>query len=313
MSERVDGEDDSYLPEGEPTVDVDASAADAIVATVTAKDRGRKWTAPTLLTLGPMSWRPSAVGKGQAVLHVALLDTVPRFIARRLSAAHAAGYRAHVALSTAALYQPAWIRLLTEIDAFVYVVDDFDHAARYRRRHVLAALADLQVPVSPTDRAAIGKIALAQMDTGTAQEKGRRLEALLAFLFSQVSDFRVVLRNHRNKSQEIDLTLQIDNFSQRVWHGKPLILVEAKNRNVKADQPTFSVLVTKIRTKRQSVKIGFLVSTKGFTADLERESLRYSESDLCVVPIGPADLRTLLECDDLDERLEAMVIKALMD
>lgn len=312
-SEQVDGQDDLDVLRAEPTVDVDANAAEAIVADVMAKDRQRKWAAPALLTLGSTSWRPSAVGNGQNVLHVALLDTLPSFLVRRFVAAHAAGFRLHVALTTAALYQPAWLRLLSEVDAHVYVVDDFDKAARYRRRHVLAAVADLQVPVSPTDRAAIGKIALDRIDAGTAQEKGRRLEALLAFLFSQVSDFRVVLRNHRNKSQEIDLTLQIDNFSRRVWHGKPLILVEAKNRSTKADQPTFSVLVTKIRTKRQSVKIGILVSTTGFTADLERESLRYSESDLCVVLIGPAELRALFESEDLDDHLERMVIKALMD
>lgn len=313
MSEHVDEDVESNLLGDESAVDVDATATEAIVAAVMAKDRRRKWTAPTLLTLGSTSWRPSAVGKGQAVLHVALLDTLPSFLIRRFLAAHAAGHRLHVALTTAALYKPAWLRLLTEVDAHVYVVDDFDRGARYNRRHVLAAVADLQVPVSPSDRAAIGEIALGQIDAGTAQEKGRRLEALLAFLFSQVSDFRVVLRNHRNKSQEIDLTLQIDNFSRRVWQGKPLILVEAKNRSAKADQPTFSVLVTKIRTKRQSVKIGILVSTTGFTADLERESLRYSEADLCVVLIGPDKLRALLESNDLDAQLEKMVIEALVD
>jgi len=61
------------------------------------------------------------------------------------------------------------------------------------------------------------------------------------------------------------------------------------------------------------VKLGFLVSTKGFTADLERESLRYSESDLCVVLIGPDELRELLKADDLDEQLERMVIRSLVE
>lgn len=315
MSDPVGEVDDGSVFDENPPLDVDAGAAATVVAAVIAKDRSRKWVPATeTLELGSStSWRPGAIGKGPAVLHVALLDTLPKFVARRLAAAHAQGYRIHVALTMAALFKPPWAKLLTEVDANVYVVDDFNKRARYKRRHALAAIADLQIPTSPTDRAVIGTIALDQMDAGTAQEKGRRLEALLDFLFSQVSDFRVVLRNHRNKSQEIDLTLQIDNFSQRVWHGKPLILVEAKNRRTKADQPTFSVLVTKIRTKRQSVKLGFLVSTKGFTADLERESLRYSESDLCVVLIGPDELRELLKADDLDEQLERMVIRSLVE
>ena len=309
----MDGADDRHLRDDEAPVDVDAVAAEGVIASITAHDRRRKWEPAVTLNLGAVSWRPSAIGKSSAVLHVALLDTLPRFLIRRVSAAHAAGHRIHVALTTAALFQPSWIQFLTEVDAEVYVIDDFERGGRYKRRHVLAAIADLQVPVSPADRAGVGGIALQRLSAGTAQEKGRRLEALLAFLFSQVSDFRVVLRNHRNKSQEIDLVLQIDNFSQRVWHGKPLVLVEAKNRATKADQPTFSVLVTKIRTKRQSVKLGFLVSTTGFTADLERESLRYSESDLCIVLIGPETLRELVESADLDGALEKLVIQALMD
>lgn len=313
MSEPVAGDEDDRLLADEPAVDVDADAADGIVATITAKDGRRKWMPPTPLTLGTTSWRPSALGNRQSVLHVALLDTLPGYLERRLIAAHAAGYRVHVGLTTAALYRPEWLRMLTQIDANVYVIDDFNKSERYKHRHVLAAVADLQIPVSPEERAVLGQIVLDQLEAGTAQEKGRRLEAALAFLFGQVSDFRVVLRNHRNKSQEIDLTLQIDNFSRRVWHGKPLILVEAKNRKTKADQPTFSLLVTKIRTKRQAVKIGFLVSLAGFTSDLERESLRYSEADLCIVLIDNDELRALLLAEELDDRLEQMVTKALMD
>jgi len=312
VSEPVEEAEDDLLLASEPS-NVDADAAEGIVAAIVAKDRRRKWADPVVLKFGSASWRPSAVGKGEAVLHVALLETLPRFVERRLLAAHKAGHRVHVGLTTAGLYQFDWLRVLTMVDAMVYVVDDFDKASRYRRRHVLAAVADLQIPVSPDARAALGQIVLDQVGAGNAQEKGRRLEAVLAFLFGQVSDFRVALRNHRNKSQEIDLTLQIDNFSRRVWHGKPLILVEAKNRAAKADQQTLSVLVTKIRTKRQSVKIGFLVATAGFTSDLERELLRYSESDLCVVLIGPDELRALLLTSDLDEHLEKLVIKALVD
>lgn len=300
---------------GDGSSDVDAGAATATLETIAKADGQRKWSAPPVLVLGSTSWTPHAVGRGKAVLHVALLSALPRYVVKRLHAAHAEGYKVHVAITTGALYEENWVELLVAVDAQVYVIDDFDKKARFKRRHVMAAMADLQVPVAPALRARLGDLVLRSLDVGTAQEKGRRLEALLAFLFSQVSDFRVVLRNHRNKSQEIDLTVQIDNFSGRVWltPGKPLILVEAKNRKSKTDQPAFSILVTKIRTKRQAVRIGFLVSTSGFTADLEKESLRYSEADFCIVLIDGDALRQLLLSDDLDRDLERMVIEAMMD
>jgi hypothetical protein len=51
----------------------------------------------------------------------------------------------------------------------------------------------------------------------------------------------------------------------------------------------------------------------GFTADLEKESLRYSESELCIVLIDDDCLEKLLASDDLDGELESLVIAALMD
>lgn len=309
-----EGIDDGRAVDDQST-DVDVKAAAKALESIVKADPSRKWSSPCLLTFGTVSWRPDACGKGNAVLHVALLTELPKYVARRLRAAHVGGYRVHVAITTVALFQTDWVKLLVEIDAELFIIDDFERRARFKRRHILAAIADLQIPVSPTFRAALGTIALENIESGNSQEKGRRLEALLAFLFSQVSDFRVVLRNHRNKSQEIDLTIQIDNFSGRVWFtpGKPLVLVEAKNRKEKTDQPAFSVLVTKIRTKRQAVRIGFLVSPTGFTADLEKESLRYSESELCIVLIDGKRLKELVLSPDLDGDLERLVIQTLMD
>lgn len=302
------------LEEDTPT-DVDTRVADDALQFVIDGDAKRRWQTGVDIDLGAVSWRPNAANDAGAVLHVATLDSLPRWVARRILLAAASSHAVHVAITLSALYTADWRELLTKADARVYVVDDRDKAMRTKRRHVLAALADLQIPVSPDERKSLGAIALEMMTTGSAQDKGARLEALLAFLFGQVTDYRVVERNYRNSTQEIDIVLQIDSFSTRIWQipGRPLILVEAKNRSERTDSATFAVLVNKVRTKRKSVKFAFLVAMAGFTEDAKRESLRHSTSNLCVVMLAAADVRALVEADDLDAELETLVRRSLTD
>lgn len=296
-------------------VDVDLKAVESCIADVRARDKARAWGPAERLQLGNVAWTPDAIGKKGAVLHVALIGDLPRYLRSRLRAAHANDHVVHVAISTAVLYSPDWLDLLVEVDAFVYVVDDWtEKKMRFKRRHILAAVADIQVPVAPDQRQKLAATAFQMLSEGSAQDRGRRLEALLAFLFSQVADFRVVRRNHRNKSQEIDLVLQIEGYSKRVWHnpGRPLVLVEAKNRKEPTGAAVLAGLVRKIQTKRQMVKIAFLVSTSGVTTDLELESLRGSTEDHCVVVIGPGELRGLAESANLDDSLEKLVLDAFI-
>ena len=121
-------------------------------------------------------------------------------------------------------------------------------------------------------------------------------------------------RNYRNETEEIDLVLQIDNFSSRVWQksGVPFILVEAKNRADKASQPMVSSLVTKLQTKRGNARIAFLVSLAGFTDDARMQELRFSTQDICVVMIDRLQLESLLAAANIDEQLEVLVRQAML-
>jgi len=298
----------------DPVPDVDNGVIPEILNGIVKKDRKRKWVVGKELRLDGRAWRPSATNAHDEVLHVTALGTLPRWVDRRLRAA-ARQRTVYVALPLSALYTREWRRLLVSTDAFVYVIDDDNERLRTKRRHVLAALADLQIPVSPDERIALASSTLDNLDAGTAQLKGARLEALLAFLFGQVSDFRVVHRNYRNRTQEIDLVLQLDGYSSRIWHipGTPLLLVEAKNRGEKADPATYSVFLNKMRTKRNNVRYGFLVATAGFSEDARRESLRYSTGKHCIVMLGPSELRTLVEARDIDSALEGLVRAAVLD
>lgn len=282
---------------------------------IVASPAGGAWEVDVELNLGVKKWRPSAVSADRRrLLYVYLQDELPRFVSDRLRLAASRDLGITIALPIASLFRPDVIALLVDLDAEVLITDDYVEARRLVPRAVLIALAEVEVPISPETRRAICLAVWSRIEAGTSQEKGRRLEALLAFLFSQVRDLKVIERNYRTETEEIDLVLQVDNFSSRVWQrpGVPFILVEAKNRADKASQQVMSVLLTKLQTKRGTSRIAFLVSLAGFTEDAKLQELRFSTQDICVVMIGREELFSLIEADDLDDALEALVRRALL-
>lgn len=290
----------------------DIEAATELICTSKA---GKRWYRGIELDLGAKRWRPTAVTEdGSQLLYVFLQDQLPRFVRDRLRLAANNGISSTLALNLASLYKPEVVELLVEIDADVLVLDDYDEARRLEPRALLTALADIEVPVSPELRRSVASVVWARIGEGTAHQKGRRLESLLAFLFAQVQDLKVVERNYRNESEEIDLVLQIDNFSSRVWQnlGVPFILVEAKNRADKASQQMMSSLITKLQTKRGAARIALLVSLAGFTEDARLQELRFSTQDICVAMIDREQLEKLLSADDVDTALEELVRQALL-
>lgn len=298
--------------QGRPIGVDDVSAA---THRVCASDKGRHWVQGAELDLGTKRWKPNAVSRdGVQLLYVFLQDDIPRFARERLRIAAGKGIAPTLALNLASLFQPEVVELLVAIDANVIVLDDYVTARQLEPRVLLAALADIEVPVSPELRRSVAKTVWDRIGDGTSQQKGRRLEALLAFTFAQVSDLKVVERNYRNETEEIDLVLQIDNFSSRVWQksGVPFILVEAKNRADKASQPMVSSLITKLQTKRGTARIAILVSLAGFTEDARMQELRFSTQEICVAMIDRDRLERMLSADDVGAELESVVRHALL-
>lgn len=298
--------------QGRPIGLGDVSAA---TERVCASAKGKHWVQDTELDLGTKRWRPNAVSQdGAQLLYVSFQDEIPRFARDRLQIAADLGIAPTLALHIASLFQPEVVEFLVGIDADVIVLDDYITARQLEPRALLAALADIEVPVSPELRRSVAKAVWDRIGEGTSQQKGRRLEALLAFAFSQVRDLKVVERNYRNETEEIDLVLQIDNFSSRVWQksGVPFILVEAKNRLDKASQPVVSSLITKLQTKRGTARIAILVSLAGFTEDARMQELRFSTQEICVAMIDRDQLEKMLSADDMDAELESVVRHALL-
>jgi len=298
-----------------PLLTADAGAITKVMERIAAAEKKVGWESGHRVDLDGLQWVPAAVSKDlKTLLHITLSGSLAKYARRRLLQARAQGFRIRVALTTESLFSEEIILTLAEVDADVYVIDDRVRKWQTKSRHVMAALADLQIPVTILARKQVGTVAWGNISSGTKQERGRRLEAFLAFLLSQVSDLRVVERNYRNASQEIDLVLQVDSLSNRVWQksGTPLLLVEAKNTAARATQQMVSVLIQKLQTKRTSTRIGFLVSPNGFTADAKLEELRSSRSEVCVVMIDGGDVLALIGAEDLDECLEGLVRHALL-
>lgn len=294
---------------------VSAKDIENITKQICASPSGGHWRREVELDLGPKKWRPSAVSAdGARLLYVYLQEELPRFVTERLRLAASRNITITVALPLAALFKPDVVDVLVTLEAEVLIVDDYITDRRLVPRPILLALTEIEVPISPEGRKTICRSVWDRIAGGTAQQRGRRLEELLAFLFSQVRDLKVIERNYRTETEEIDLVLQVDNFSPRVWQrpGVPFILVEAKNRADKASQQVMSVLLTKLQTKRGTSRIAFLVSLSGFTEDARLQELRFSTQDVCVVMIGRTELESLIESEDLDEVLEALVRRALL-
>lgn len=308
--------DEDAVDEVPSPLSVTSDDVESAVDNLLSKPMFKDWQSGQTIDLAGKNWRPHAVSSdGAEVLHVSLHGAIPRFVIDRLQRAAAKGVKGVVALSVATLYQPDVVAELAAIDTEVLVLDDYREERRLTRRHVLAAVADIEVPIDPDRRRQIGEEIWGRISEGTAHQKGRRLEALLAFLFSQVDDLRVVERNFRGASDEIDLVLQVDNHSNRAWQkvGVPFILVEAKNRVDKATQQDVSALISKLQTKRGSARFGLMVAVAGFTQDATLQELKFAAShDICVPMIDGDSLARLIAAPDLDEVLEQIVRAALL-
>jgi hypothetical protein len=210
------------------------------------------------------------------------------------------------------MYDSEVLDLLGATDAYVYVINDDGEPTP--RRHYLAALADLGVAVEPKTRRRLAKAAWDRIKDGTENQRGRRLEALLAFLLAQVTDFRIFERNFRTDTGEIDVVLQIDNFSTRCWSepGVPFVYAESKNTADPAGSPIVAIFIRRLQTSRQRVRLGLLFSVGGFTSDAEREELRLSEGPLCIAFFDADAIGAMIDSQDLDSMLDAHIGKAML-
>lgn len=288
---------------------------DTELAGITDLIRGEDsaWEDGTVASFGTLSWTPDLVHRETgALLHIHRADHLRTHVTDRMRAATQAGKTVCLAVSLRHLYDEEMLRNIVEYDPRMFVIDGQRPKPLPR---LLACLADEGIQVSTETRSVLGRAGLALCGAdGTADERGKRLEALLAFLLSQIEDFVVIERNYRTATEEIDVVVQQRATTGRCWAtlGAPFILLEAKNRQERVSQADVSAFRTKMLGRRGSVRIGLMASTSGFTSDAEDQELRFALGDLTIAMLGPDRLDAWIEAEDHDGELESLISRAML-
>jgi hypothetical protein len=130
----------------------------------------------------------------------------------------------------------------------------------------------------------------------TKNEKGKRLEELLAIMISLSEDFRIITQNKKTKSEEIDLVVEnlgISTFFSQL--RSPLLLVECKNWFSKVGAKEVRDFSQKLQNRnRMLCSVGVLVTPSGITKDANEELLGYRGKDFLIAILDGGDLNKIV-------------------
>lgn len=298
---------------------LEPSTLDVQRATDAIRALDDEWIPGDIVDLTPaMKWRPDLMKPGTALLHVHLAERLRTYVMQRLRATAEAGVEPHLALPIAALYQEDLLLQLCEIEARIHVLND--SGVPEEEDSLLGAIGGPRnkrpaIVVSPQARTELATTAWElTRKAGTTTQKGRRLEALLTFLLSQVPDFDVWERNLRTDTEELDIVVVQRSTTGRCWStvGAPFILVECKNWAERVGQPQVSTLRVKMQGRRGNVRISLIIGASGFTGDALDQELRFASGDLTIAFIGPPELERWISADDGTLVLEEIISRAML-
>jgi hypothetical protein len=286
---------------------------DRVVENICACDGA--WTEGEAAAYGALRWRPDLTRSDTpAVLHVHLAERLRPYVIERATVAHAAGHEIHLALPLSGLYDEELLRSIHEVDPQIHVIEGQNFKVA-EPGALLTVVCDRRVKVSPEARTLLGAKAVELSQAkGSSQVRGRRYEAAIAFLLSQVGDFDVVERNLRTETEELDVVVQQRATQGRVWSGlgAPLILVEAKNWQTPVTQKEASTFRVKLDGRRGVVRLGLMFGASGFTSDALDQELRFASDELTIAFVRPEELAEWVAADDGDEYLETLVRRAML-
>jgi hypothetical protein len=295
----------SAVPVGIGTDDERKEVLDALIA------KDDRWKFPDTPLEDPR-WVPDLIrDDGSAVLHHQAGGNLLPFMVRRLKRVSELGIEVHMSCSLAALYDERLLRSLSSVHPVIHLQEE--GGVKPEPLLLTVALQGIQLSRETRQQLAEDGLSRSSVD-GTSHQKGRRFEAVVAFLFSQVDGFRVSATNYRTDTEEIDVVVRQLAADGRIWaRDGPLILIEAKNHAAGISQDMFSAFRTKLEVKRGRVKLGFMVSRTTVSGEAERQEAKTAMGDIAIVFLDGENLASWIPADDPDEWLEGQVEAAVLD
>lgn len=203
-----------------------------------------------------------------------------------------------------------------EAGAWDYLVkgDGFEPMLRIKVRNALdavrsARLARLPETALEAELQQWWQVARTETDR---HRKGNALEQTLVCLFRSISGLSEVDVRRRNRVEEIDLVVA-NNSPEPYWQKLgAYLLVECKNWQEAVGPEELSRLADRLLARPGIAKVGFLVSTRGFT-DPAREKLRsLMERGIWIVPVDGEQLDRLVRTHEREPTLRKLLHAAVV-
>lgn len=122
-------------------------------------------------------------------------------------------------------------------------------------------------------------------------EKGRHLEELVEFLFTESSMFELVSKRYITGDEEIDLVMKNqDNEPFWLALSSPLVFIECKNWSSSVGTKELRDFEGKMRNHKNLVRLGYFISFNGFSKEVVSELKRGGRDDFHVVLLKKEDL-----------------------
>lgn len=130
----------------------------------------------------------------------------------------------------------------------------------------------------------------------TKQERGRRLEALVAALL-EIPDTGLAVLEKRLKhaDEELDLVLR-NELQEPFWRNfnSPLVLVECKNWSSRVDINELRVLESKMRDRGSLCSVGVFVALGGFSKPFSQRVRELQVQGLTIFPLERGDIEEII-------------------
>lgn len=144
-------------------------------------------------------------------------------------------------------------------------------------------------------------------------KKGALLEELTLLLFKTIPGFYNAQSRLRSAAEELDLVVANES-DDKLWSQEgTVIIVECKNWSRKTEREELDKLALKMLRRGDRCRLGFFVAVGGFSAGFANTAAAPPVRNELIVPIGPDELRALVEAGsgtERNERLKAIYVRS---